>query len=184
MAVLHGSWHPQTQQFWICGEAWQPLKAKSTMTWEVAAHPRTLGAKAFKEWLQSLGKNGQLSAETAAAITKGKLRTFAIALPTVDQAHSPLLAAEPVSEETGGKTFLQNWWITGLALEIGPAIAFLRELPLAQGESRGEARVVGEELRYWSHVTRWGVDLVARSKAVPSLLPQFDGTVRAQWWPV
>ncbi|MEM9771606.1 MAG: hypothetical protein AAF889_08430, partial [Cyanobacteria bacterium P01_D01_bin.73] len=158
MAVLHGSWHPQTQQFWIWGEAWQPLKAKKTMNWEVAPHPRILAPKAFKEWLQSLGKDGHLSADTAAALAKGKSRTFAIALPTVDKAHSPLLAAEPIPEDAAGKITLQNWWVTGFTLEIETAISFLRELPLA----RGEEQVFGEELRYWSHVARWGLDLVAR----------------------
>ena len=178
MAVLHGSWHPQTAQFWIWGETWQPLKAKQSTPWEVLPHPRTLGSKDLKTWLKSLGTDKQLSVETATALAKGKQRTFAIALPTVDKAQSPLLASEPVPE--GKAITLQNWWVTGLTLDISTALAFLRALPLA----RGEASVFGEELRYWSHVARWGLDLVSRSKAVPSLLPQFDGTVRGQWWPV
>ncbi|MEM1425764.1 MAG: hypothetical protein AAGF75_04335, partial [Cyanobacteria bacterium P01_H01_bin.130] len=178
MAVLHGSWHPQSAQFWIWGEAWQPLKSKSGTSWEVEAHPRTLAPKILKAWLKQLGLEGRLSTEMAAALAKGKERTFAIALPTVENAQSPLLAAEPIPE--GKAIALDNWWVTGLVLELPTAVAFLRELPLATGE----ASVFGEALRYWSHVARWGLDLVARSKAVPSLLPQFDGTVRGQWWPV
>lgn len=61
---------------------------------------------------------------------------------------------------------LETWQVQGIVLTAAEALQFLNSLPLssvAAGES------LGTDLRYWSHVARWSLDLLARSKFLPTL---------------
>ncbi|WAL58338.1 DEAD/DEAH box helicase [Thermocoleostomius sinensis A174] len=60
------------------------------------------------------------------------------------------------------------WQIQGLRLTVTEALQVLQSLPLSsvQGE---EFSWLGSDLRFWSHVARWQLDLLARAKFLPTL---------------
>jgi SNF2 family DNA or RNA helicase len=83
-----------------------------------------------------------------------------IASPTTLPYHSAALPA-------AADVFLQPWQISGLVLSPLEAIAFLNSLPLSL---MADQSFLAGELRYWSHVARWSLDLLARAKFLPHLV--------------
>jgi SNF2 family DNA or RNA helicase len=76
----------------------------------------------------------------------------------------PQLSAAPETQES---LFLYPWQVEGLRLPVVEAIQFLNSLPL--GAVATEDSFLGGDLRFWSHVARWSLDLLARSKFLPGL---------------
>jgi SNF2 family DNA or RNA helicase len=70
-------------------------------------------------------------------------------------------------EPSGQEILLFPWQVEGLLLPAATALDFLNSLPL--GTVALEESFVGGDLRYWSHMARWNLDLLARSKFLPSL---------------
>ena len=89
----------------------------------------------------------------------------------------PLHSANAATE-LAGPLSLYPWGVEGIWLTPQEAISFLGRLPL--GSELGEASHLGVDLRYWSHVARWGLDLLARTKFVPSLA-QSEQATTAHW---
>ena len=94
----------------------------------------------------------------------------ATADPDIDKAETPKALA------------LYPWQVEGLCLDAKAAMKLLRALPLgtvAEGDS-----FIGGDLRFWSHIARWSLDLLARSKFLPGLDRTANDTHRAQWNPL
>lgn len=70
--------------------------------------------------------------------------------------------ADPVED-----LFLHPWQVQGICLNPIEAVMLLNSLPLGAVTS-GDSFLSGD-LRYWSHVARWSLDLLARSKFLPAL---------------
>ncbi|MGL5879582.1 MAG: DEAD/DEAH box helicase, partial [Xenococcaceae cyanobacterium] len=86
----------------------------------------------------------------------------------------PLYSA-PITEEndereTTKSQFFYPWQVEGFYLKPQEAIAFLTSLPLAV--DRPENSWMGGDLRFWSQVARWSLDLLSRGKFVPTLSQQ------------
>ncbi|MEB3322803.1 MAG: DEAD/DEAH box helicase, partial [Synechococcaceae cyanobacterium] len=82
----------------------------------------------------------------------------------------PLQAGEPVPRDLA-------WWpwrVEGLALDPGSAAEWLSRLPLS-----GDHPDLAEELRWWSHLQRWALSLIARGR----WLPQVEEGL-ARWLPL
>jgi SNF2 family DNA or RNA helicase len=81
---------------------------------------------------------------------------------------------------------LHPWQVDGLCLPTTEALLFLNSLPL--GYQPVEEAFISGDLRFWSHVARWSLDLLARSKFLPGLEKHNEGeedsTVFAQWEPL
>ncbi len=81
---------------------------------------------------------------------------------------------------------LHPWTVEGLCLSATEALLFLSSLPL--GYQPVEEAFVSGDLRFWSHVARWSLDLLARTKFLPSLKKCNEGqdnfAVFAQWEPL
>ncbi len=75
---------------------------------------------------------------------------------------------------------LQSWQVSGVRLTTQQAIQLLQSLPLSSVQD-DRFSWIGADLRFWSHVSRWRLDLLARSKFLPGLQPQPDGTRIARW---
>jgi SNF2 family DNA or RNA helicase len=78
-------------------------------------------------------------------------------------------ALEPLGNDTkldSSPLELQPWEVQGIALSPLEAVQFLNSLPLS---SVSEESFLGADLRFWSHVARWSLDLLARSKFLPGL---------------
>jgi SNF2 family DNA or RNA helicase len=74
---------------------------------------------------------------------------------------------------------LQTWRIQGLLLTGLEAVALLQSLPLSSVQDDSLAWM-GTDLRFWSHVARWRLDLLARGKFLPELKSE-DNTKLACW---
>ena len=82
----------------------------------------------------------------------------------------PLQAGEPIPKQT----LWWSWRVEGLALEPAVAAAWLSTLPLS-----GDHPDLADELRWWSHLQRWALSLIARGR----LLPQVEDR-QARWVPL
>ena len=104
-----------------------------------------------------------------------------IALPT-DISESGDLT--PIYSATNNipKSYLYPWQITGISLNPKQAFQFLQSLPLNTVITSDSD--LGEDLRFWSHIARWSLDLLARSKFLPGLIQQSDQTIISQWQPL
>ena len=73
----------------------------------------------------------------------------------------------------------RDWQIQGVLLTPLEAVQLLQSLPLSsvQDDSLGW---LGADLRFWSHLARWRLDLLARGKFLPELVTQ-NGTKLACW---
>ena len=71
-----------------------------------------------------------------------------------------MLAGEPIPKQT-------EWWpwqVQGLAVEPSAATEWLSRLPLS-----GNNPDLADELRWWSHLQRWALSLVARGRWIPQM---------------
>ena len=80
--------------------------------------------------------------------------------------------------ESDRDPFLYPWLTDGLCLDPMTAVAFLNSLPL--GTVDPDDAFVGGDLRFWSHVARWSLDLLARSKFLPGLEREERGEGRGE----
>ncbi len=127
---------------------------------------------------------------TAQVIPKNssvKKEIRAIALPTqisvsnpnlVMPQHSAAALSEPAQTE---EIYLFPWQVEGFCLNPQTAFIFLQALPL---NSTATDSFVGSDLRFWSHIARWNLDLLARCKFLPGLEKQSDGSAIAKWQPL
>ena len=92
--------------------------------------------------------------------------------------HSAAALEEPPKTE---EIYLYPWQVEGFCLNPQAAFVFLQSLPLNGAEPDS---FVGSDLRFWSHIARWSLDLLARCKFLPGLEKQSDGSAIAKWQPL
>ncbi|MBF2074123.1 MAG: DEAD/DEAH box helicase [Synechococcales cyanobacterium C42_A2020_086] len=116
------------------------------------------------------------------------LPTFLIPLPTADSPGLlPQLSAgallDPSNPEDHSTALeLRPWQVPGLRLTAQEALRLLQSLPLSSMPGE-ETSWLGADLRYWSHVARWHLDLLARGKFLPelALATEAKGVSWARW---
>ncbi len=154
------------------------------------------------------GKRSPENPDVASALTAPHWHSFWFALPTHQSAAaeanpgsaSPLDLQLEVASDLPAKTQrvpqhsaavlppdadpatpaleLYPWQVEGICLTPLEATQLLNSLPLvAMNEADS---FVGSDLRFWSHVARWSLDLLARSKFLPALYP-VDGAFFSTW---
>ncbi|WP_315790106.1 DEAD/DEAH box helicase [Fischerella sp. JS2] len=208
MAILHGSWLLQNQGncLFIWGETWRSLGTNidpSILT-EIPPYPYAIAPAELSEWLGSRNltiPNSALHVETQSIASRqtGKRQgtttatktlptswQITIALPTdfaageiegttsIHPVHSAALSLEKPSSQ-----YLQPWRVEGFCLNTTEAVKFLTSLPLSIGNSEDD--FLGGDLRFWSHIARWSLDLISRCKFLPTLERQADGSFTAKW---
>jgi len=106
-----------------------------------------------------------------------------LALPTayLNGAALPCHSAAPTAADPEAVA-LFPWMVPGLCLAPELAVAFLTALPLRAGSQ--EETFISEDLRYWSHVARWSLDLLVRAKFLPGLVELPKDKVAAHWQPL
>ena len=128
---------------------------------------------------------GKLSAGKSKQKTKksDSWESRAVVLPTkLDQdgllpvLHSDVQVAAS-DDDPDRLTLLHPWQVSGSLLEPLVTIKFLSALPLGRSEA---SSFVSDDLRYWSHLTRWCLDLLARGKFVPVVSADKRGAI-ATW---
>nr|MBE9135188.1 helicase [Tychonema sp. LEGE 07196] len=214
MAILHGSWIVDSQKdgLFIWGETWRKVVAIDAIESEISLpHPLAMTEAELKIFVKSLQQSGKLnwqlpetaeilektqktkrspktqsSAEIPAQNSSIQREIWAIALPTkisesnatIMPQHSAAALEEPAPTE---EIYLYPWQVEGYFLNPQAAFVFLQSLPLNSTEPD---YFVGSDLRFWSHISRWGLDLLARCKFLPALERQSDGSAIAKWQPL
>ena len=171
MAILHGSWCMTSKGcFFLWGETWRRVPSESFSSEQIFPYPFALNDTELLT--QPLLKNMGLSNIPSQQI---------IALPT-DISESGELT--PIYSTTNNipKSYLYPWQITGISHNPKQAFQFLQSLPLNTVITSDSD--LGEDLRFWSHIARWSLDLLARSKFLPGLIKQSDQTIISQWQPL
>jgi len=209
MATLHGNWLPDIQRFFLWGETWRKAKATSLpallaetpsdLSKLIASQPYQLSQQELAEsfikneeidlsWMQAIvapkvskasktakkapGKKAEKKTSTRRSKPLGVWQSRIVILPTkFDSAGLlPSLSTDLDADE------LYPWQVSGAVLDAAIAPKFLSALPLGQSEA---SAFVGDDLRYWSHLTRWCLDLLARGKFVPVVSADQKGTIAA-----
>ncbi|UZQ56011.1 DEAD/DEAH box helicase [Trichothermofontia sichuanensis B231] len=191
--------------WFLWGEVWRkPLVPRATMPSPVPL-PLALDGQGLARELQTRHHAQQLYWPEAFAQI-GHVMT--IALPTIitETELLPLHSATVLTADGGAAseegliagltdegaiaakaeaTRLYPWQVEGYCLTPLQAIQFLQSLPL--GLANREADFIGTDVRFWSHVARWGLDLLARCKFLPGLRLVNEGgrvTAIADWQPL
>ena len=194
MSLLHATWLPAIRTSNSTG---QPALLVWADTWRVAApagagltpalHPFTLASDDLKAWLNERDLLPSVSIDATACLTLPSRavkprRSRSTANEPADTDNPgwtglPLQAGEPIPKQT-------EWWpwqVQGLALEPKAATDWLSCLPLTDRNLD-----LADELRWWSHLQRWALSLVARGRWIPQVeLSKGEGYPhRAHWVPL
>ena len=168
----------------LWADTWRVANPVITTDWEEPPdHPFALSIEDLEAWLQERDLV-PCSHEPATAILtlpsrqqapKGRRRktsASADAERTGPEFWSglPLQAGEPIPKQP----LWWPWLVDGLALTPADAAEWLSTLPLS-----GDHPDLAEELRWWSHLQRWALSLIARGR----WLPQVENG-RARWLPL
>ncbi|MEH2422383.1 MAG: DEAD/DEAH box helicase [Nostoc sp.] len=194
----------------IWGETWRSPRGnfESNGSGDILVHPLAMTSVELSEWLVSqkmpitnfIQKSQVAMLATGKAIaTTGRTRKSAstndISLPTYSQiialpTYIPEDSAEGTSAifpvhsaslglDTDSPQYLQPWLVEGFCLNPNEAVKFLAAIPL--NAAKGEDAFLGGDLRFWSQVARWSLDLISRCKFLPRIDRQSDDTFAAKW---
>jgi len=201
MAILHGSWIPGESRghLFVWGETWRTMTSVETASSdEASSHPFAMTQAEVTSFLRShslsIGKfleaSGGDRKGSRAGVSESKphrWQTQVLALPTQASSTSepayPVLSVKSMQGSTDAPPLvLQLWKVEGFCLEPLEAVKFLQALPL--GSFKASDAYVGGELRFWSQVMRWSLDVLSRCKFLPGLYRQLNGDVVARWQPL
>jgi len=201
MAILHGSWIPHERggHLFIWGETWRTMtKVESPSASGASAHPFAMTQQelitllrshslAIGQLLEASGSSRQGSRNGGRENQPHKWQAQVLVLPTQAESSSeaayPLLSTRNDSDGTEtSPVSLQLWEVEGFSLEPLEAVKLLQALPL--GSFKTSDAYVGGDLRFWSQVMRWSLDLLARCKFLPGVYRQLNGNVVARWQPL
>ncbi|BAY24922.1 SNF2-related helicase [Calothrix sp. NIES-2100] len=197
MAILHGIWLNKKQNgcLFIWGETWRSaqVNSESSAAFDIPPHPLAMTPVELSEWLRSQNlKIANLIQQPQVAVSAGRKRQSAsvtevlatqsqiIALPSQISASSifPLHSAV-VETQTDSAPYLYPWRVEGFCLHPTAAIKFLSSLPLST--ISGDDAFLAGDLRFWSQVARWSLDLISRCKFLPTTQKQADSSIVATW---
>lgn len=183
----------------LWGETWRSLDDildNSTSTTGIPVHPLAMSVGELRQWLPSLQfKLPEILAPTPVMATVGgkgnrsrkrseaSTETVATEIPALLTANQVIAVPSQFNNNTQNisvpihsatatdrleidQIALFPWQVEGICLTEADAIAFLQALPLNPSP---EQSFLGSDLRFWSQVARWSLDLIARCKFLPSL---------------
>lgn len=172
MAILHGSWIPEGYLF-VWGEAWRRVPPVEFSEPIASLHPFAMPSADLAQFLETLPISGIGTLLEQFHVTV--LPSF-----VTDTAAIPQHSTTVETEENHSLLYLHPWGVNGFRLTPLEAVTFLRSLPLAFTADT----FVSGGLRFWSHVARWSLDLLARSKFLPEIKRREDGSTLAHWQPL
>ena len=196
MSLLHATWLPAIrsstssgrQALFVWADTWKVASATGPKE-TPAKHPFSLQSEELRKWLKHKNLLPDEIFEATACLTlpSRSIQKQKKKRSTNKSSHNelidsewialPLQAGEPIPENT-------EWWpwqVQGLAIEPSAAINWLSKLPLS-----GHHPEIGEELRWWSHLQRWALSIIARGRWLPQVeLSKGEGYPhRARWVPL
>jgi SNF2 family DNA or RNA helicase len=81
--------------------------------------------------------------------------------------------------ESATVQYLQPWQVEGLFLTPNEALKFLISLPQNITDEQNE--LLGGDLRFWSQIARWSLDLISRCKFLPGITQNIQGDYISNW---
>ncbi len=191
MTILHGSWlqAPAGGGFYLWGETWRAsVDVLTPISETIAPYPYALSQKEFAQTLKELapGLAAALQPQTCtlAVPTQVKSDTL-IPRPPQDPIPSPEALATTTPEALAllGPDVLAPWQLSGGLVGWESLLAWMTTLPLAA--TTEQAQTIGDDLRFWAHLTRWGLDLVVRGKFIPwQHSPKDPESMQLVWMPL
>ncbi|MEM8614040.1 MAG: DEAD/DEAH box helicase, partial [Cyanobacteria bacterium P01_H01_bin.105] len=169
MAILRGTWLPTQQRFFVWAETWRRLEAMGDGR-SVVTHPYCLSGDEFQSLLVA---ENQWNLSLLSERFQARWRAQVLSVPTVMQKGRVYPQLSGQSQESEAVLF--PWHVSGVMLPTTVALQLLIALPLGS-----ETDLVGGDLRYWCHVARWSLDLMARGKFVPTVSADGSGAI-ATW---
>tara|TARA_Y100001968_G_scaffold45599_1_gene35704 strand:+ start:83074 stop:86241 length:3168 start_codon:yes stop_codon:yes gene_type:complete len=184
MSLLHATWLPAIRTPTSSG---RPAMLVWADTWRVsspcgpditpACHPFTLSTEELRKWLKEKDLLPTNIIDANACLTLPSKTLKKSANNQTQWTGFPLQAGEAIPQNC-------EWWpwqVQGLAIEPAAATEWLANLPLS-----GNHNNLGEELRWWSHLQRWALSLIARGQWLPQVeLSKGEGYPhRARWVPI
>ncbi|MCU0536742.1 MAG: DEAD/DEAH box helicase [Hydrococcus sp. Prado102] len=177
MSTLHGSWiiKPANSYFFLWGETWRNLNTDVS----ASLHPFNLTLQELQAFLQSQHLNID-------SLSQDRWQTETIDLPSKKIARkkevTPFLSEQFTDDTLEKKSIvLQAWQVAGFRLNPLETIQLLQALPL--GNLHNEDSYLGDDLRFWTHIYRWSLDLLARGKFLPGISLQ-ESKFKGQWYPL
>jgi SNF2 family DNA or RNA helicase len=169
MSMIHGSWVVNSGQdyFFIWGESWRSLVNESFSLNEAGdfVHPFDLSQPELLKLFQSQ----ELDIKELLAASKWQKQL--IGIPTIvtgteeEKKVQPVFAGDLVEAEASLDLYL--WEVEGFCLTPSEAINLLQVLSLASLQASTE--YLAGDLRFWSHIYRWVLDLIVRQKFLPGI---------------
>ncbi|NBW64132.1 MAG: ATP-dependent helicase, partial [Synechococcaceae bacterium WB4_1_0192] len=174
MSLLHATWLPvvpagsfakgkaPSAGLLIWADTWR-VAEPVTPAVEAPAHPLSLGLDDLATWLDDNDFWSEALRQASATLTLPSRRQAARGSRLdADGPWSglPLQAGEPLPRDL-------TWWpwqVEGWCLKPAPAAAWLNQLPLSGFAEAG----LGEDLRWWAHLQRWCLSLIARGRWLPA----------------
>jgi SNF2 family DNA or RNA helicase len=187
----------ETGSFFLWGETWRRvspnmLKAVPGNDFpdgslgEVLPHPYAIPQTELFSLLQGAQEVGKLKLPDKSSV-RWQVQTIALPSYAVQEESADsddraiatvFLPQHSATTQTDHPLVLHPWQVEGICLTPQEAMQFLNSMPL--GASNMEESCFGGDLRFWSHLARWSLDLLARSKFLPGL----DGALENREWGV
>lgn len=165
MPTLHGSWLLATEScsFFLWGETWRSQVVPTEDN--IPLHPYLVHQETLQEYLNHLNTSNNLDWQNQI-----------ISLPSKSE-QLPLLSQQLTT--TNHNLTLQPWCIQGFNLTITEALPWLASIPLTSLPQ--EQQEYGDDIRFWCHIYRWSLDLLARGKFIPHLTLATETTAQTHW---
>jgi SNF2 family DNA or RNA helicase len=168
--VVHGNWLPRVNRFFLWGETRGEARLLAPH------HPyQVLPDRIETDLLAPLSDPGLRPEFERERVT--------LLLPTVGE--TPIPSPELLLERngpSGASPRLAPWILSGLALSPESALDWLVMLPMEEELDPHRFRL-GAGLRYWSVAARFALELLARQRFLPALVPE-DATTVSRWEPL
>ena len=205
MAILHCNWLLKNQNgcLFIWGETWRSPRVnfEPSDSGDIPLNPLAMTSLELSEWLvsQNMAITNFIQQPQVANATTGRTRKAASVTQSSLPTHSQIIALPTYILEGSGEgtaaiflvhsaslgldidspQYLQPWRVEGFCLNPSEAVKFLAAVPL--NATNGEDAFLGGDLRFWSQVARWSLDLISRCKFLPTIGQQSDGAFAAKW---
>lgn len=179
MSLLHATWHHSPSVVGGCGlllwaDTWRVSEPVTPTLSEAPAHPLALSEDDVATWIDEHGlwseavrqSRATLTLPSRAVLARGQKATAGAAWSGL-----PLQAGEPLPKEI----LWWPWQVEGWILRPGPAAEWLNLLPLSGFAEAG----LGDDLRWWAHLQRWCLSLIARGRWLPDA-----ASGKARWRPL
>ena len=169
MSIIHGSWIVNAGQdyFFVWGQAWRSLVNETFLLNKSGdfVHPFNLK----RSELLDLFDSHEL--DVADLLNQSKWHTQLVGMPTIVTGTADSKKVQPVfagnAVEGESKLDLYLWEVRGFRLTVEETISLLQILSLSSLQSNTD--YLAGDIRYWSHIYRWALDLIVRQKFLPGI---------------